>query len=215
MRIANVDYATLLELVLTKKLLLQYTENEEVYNLFAVEDSVSWEASILKGSNEAEDFDTNYKAVCNKPLAYRSEDGLPKVANSKFADVLSFQVIGLTPLTAPSGATSFIKYAVPFAYTLSGTHMIWDNANFGDYVDFEIGVYFDLENEESFMSFNTFGDGFSVFKEGNLLIDVPTVKTLPSYVNFGYGDMQVFIRTKYVNNGANDAKFVVNLIGWR
>lgn len=215
MKSVYVSYSDLISLVSSKKLLLQFSETSDRYALFAVEANISWETAVLKETADAIDFEENYKGSSNKPLEYRSEDGLPKVANSKFADILSFQAIGLDPLTTPTGTVNYIRYAVNFAYTLSGTYFAWENANFGDYTDFEIGVYFDLQDEESFMVFNTFGDGFNVFQTGNLLIDVPTVKTIPPTVNFGYGDMQVYIRVKYVNSGPNDSKFLVNLIGWR
>lgn len=207
------DFKTL---VAAKGLRIQYSSRDNLYDIYASETGTFlWSITLVIGTDDAVDFEDNYKSAANKPLEYRSEDGLLKVANAKFADVLSYHVVGLTPLVIESATTGYIRYAVPFVYTLSGTHVMWEDANWGDSIDFEVGVYFDLEDEESFMSFNSFGDKFNVYKTGNLLIDVPTVRTLPVTVNFGYGAMQVYVRVKYSNVGASASRLLINLIGWR
>jgi len=67
----------------SKQLLIQYEESELYYYLFAVDDPVIYTYRLEKGTNDAVDFEQNYKPYANrrisgevvtyteKPLIYR------------------------------------------------------------------------------------------------------------------------------------------------
>lgn len=202
-------------LVETKQLLLQYSDNSREYDLFAPESSsFLWHTSILKESSDATDFETNFKASANRPLEYRSSDGLVKVASAKFVESLGFYLTGESDqLELSADSTGYIKYHFDDPYTLSGVTAFWQDSNFGDYLDFEVGVYTSAE-ESSFVSLSKFASKFKIMGSDHMTIDVPTVKTVPSTINIGYGDMDTYIRIKAVNVGTSASKVIVNLIGW-
>src|SRR5579863_4941617 len=111
MKIASVDYTTFWSLVSSKGLLPQYVDVGNVYNVFAVEDNISWETTIDKdGGTNQTDFETNRQSTCNQQLEYRSTDGLPKIASAMFSDIKSFWVDGTaTQADISAGTTSYIK----------------------------------------------------------------------------------------------------------
>jgi len=204
-------------LINSKKLLIQYTDNGSRYEIFASESSAFlWHITLSKTTNvdEITDFETNFKSSANKPLEYRSSDGLVKVASAKFVESLGFYLTGeSTQADLAANSTGYIKYHFDDPYTLSGVTACWKDANFGDYLDFEVGVYTSSE-ESSFVSLSKFASKFQIMGTGHILIDVPTVKTVPSTINIGYGDMDVYTRVKAVNVGSSASKVIVNLVGW-
>lgn len=70
------DYKTLIS---SKKLLIQYAEFADRYDLYAVEASAfMWVCSIAKGGgSDATDFENNYKSDANAPLEVKDDDGKP------------------------------------------------------------------------------------------------------------------------------------------
>lgn len=69
------DFKTL---VTNKKLLMQYSDNGATYDVFASEAGVfMWQYTLLKGSADGDDFDTNHKANANKPMEIRSAANRP------------------------------------------------------------------------------------------------------------------------------------------
>jgi hypothetical protein len=216
MKLVQVSYTQLKDLVASKGLFLQYKEAANYYDLFAVEANVSWECNILKDSDESADFESTLKALSNKPLEYRSVDGLQKVASAKFADTLSLYLDGenLTVELA-AGETKYVRKHYADPYTLSGVDSYWTTANWGDYIDFEIGVYTDLESENSFISLNKFANQYKIFGTNKRLFDVPAVKVLPPTVEIAPGVvLDTYIRAKCVNTGASSSKIILNLVGW-
>lgn len=211
------SYAQFKDVVADKLLLAQYVEHSDRYDLFAIEASVSWETTILKESADGEDFEASHKANYNMPLEYRSQDGLPKFASAKFADVLSLYLDGEgMSMELSAGATGYVKkhYAEP--YTLAGVDAAWKDSNWGDYIDFEVGIYTDLQDETSFISLNKFANKYLVFGTGSKSFDVPAVKVLPPTVQIAPGViLDTYIRAKCVNTGASPSKIILNLVGWK
>lgn len=215
MKELDIDYTQFLSLVDSKSLLLQFSDGGDRYSLFAVEGNVSWNCTVLKNSKEATDFETNRKSNSNKPLEYRSSDGLVKVAPSKFSDSASFMTDGVASgMTAVGNATTYVKRHFTVPFKLAGVDVYWYGANWGDYVDFEVGFYTNVNQENTFIQMNQFGTQYKIYQNGNRTFDVQTVATIPVQYN-GY---DVYVRIKYVNAGAaspaNDAKFIVNFLGW-
>jgi len=218
MQIMNIEsWNSFKALVNTKDLLIQYSEDDNYYYIYAPEASTFlWQITLIKDSGtDVTDFETNFKSSANKPLEYRSEDGLVKVASAKFTEKLGFYLTGATEQLELTGAGSgYIKFHFDDPYTLSGVHAQWSNANFGDKMDFIVGVYTDLEDEGTFIPLSQFADDFKVMDSGSILIDVPTVKTVPPTINLGNGDMDVYIRIKVESVGSNTSRYIINLVGW-
>jgi hypothetical protein len=66
-------------LIATKKLLIQYSENQNAYDLFAPEGQMFlWSYSIAKdGGADQTDFETNFKPTANAPLENKADFGRP------------------------------------------------------------------------------------------------------------------------------------------
>jgi hypothetical protein len=71
------DWATFKAVCITKKqLLLQYTEDSRVYDIYAPDTNILlWNITLNKGSSEALDFEQNYKDSANQPLPYTETAG--------------------------------------------------------------------------------------------------------------------------------------------
>jgi len=204
--------------VITKKKLgLQYTENNLNYFIFAGEAGIFfWEITLEKTSEDALDFETNYKTDANSPLEFRSEEGLIKFASAKFVDTLSFFPTGAADQLELSTATlGFIKYHFETLYTLAGVHAFWENASFGDFISLSVGVYTTPNDENSFIEIAQFADQYKILGTHSIQFDVPTVKTVPPTVNLGFGDLDVYIRVVVGHTTNTTAKYIVNLIGWK
>jgi len=214
MKNAYVDYATFWSLVTSKTLLAQYVDATDTYLIFAIEDSISWEVNVLKGTDDAIDFETNHKSSCNQPLEYRSVDGLPKYASAMFVDNLSYWVDGSNGnLTISANSTGYLKthFSVPFK--LNGVDIHWENANFGDSINFEIGIYSgnDPSNESSFVALGQFANQYKIMGTDTKMFQVDTVKTIPA----SYNNLDIYIRTTYFNIGNNSVNICVNLLGYK
>jgi hypothetical protein len=73
MKMIFLDYTMLKSIVSSKGLLLQYKDAGSRYELFAIEDNISWEALVSKdGGSDQTDFETNYKSTANQPLGKRN-----------------------------------------------------------------------------------------------------------------------------------------------
>jgi hypothetical protein len=217
MKIVNVDYDQFKSLVSSKDLRLQFVDHGTSYEFFAIESNVCWQTSIDKdGGIDQVDFETNYKETANAPLEYRSIDGLPKMANARFVDNLSFYVDGSQgTLNAIANQTTYTKYNFSYNYTLAGLDVYWYDSNWGDYLDCEVGFYLDPENETTFQVISTFSNQYKVYLTGNRTFDVTTVKTIPPTITISGNTFDIIIRISYVNVGPNNAKAILNLIGWK
>ena len=202
-------------LVSTKALLMQYMERADTYEIFAPEaQTFLWNISLLKGSSDVIDFETNYKSDCNKPLEFRSVDGLPKYASAMFTDALSYWVDGTNGLlNVPSGQTGYLRTHFSDPFKLNGVDIHWEGANFGDYLNFEVGAYNnnDTSSESNFILFSQFANQYRVLGMDTKMFQVDTVKTVPST----YNGLDIYIRTTYVNSGGSAVNLCVNLLGYK
>jgi hypothetical protein len=221
-------YEAFKSLAIAKSLLWQYNEFSDHYDLFALDDKVHYNTTIYKsnttvvGINPATeatrvlDFETNYKSIANAPLSYRSVDGLVKVADARFVDNLSFYVDGSQgSLLAPAGQTSYVRYNFSYDYTLAGMDLYWYGANWGDYMECEVGFYLNPSDESTFQTISVFSNQYKIYQTGSRLFDVSTVKTIPPSVVINGVTFLIVVRISYMNAGPNDAKAILNLIGWK
>lgn len=215
MKNASVDYSTFWSLVSSKGLIPQYINAGDTYLIFAIENNISWEVNILKdGSINQIDFETNHQSFCNLPLEFRSTDGLLKIASSMFTDDLSYWVDGSNGvLNVNAGSTGYIRTNFAVAFKLNGVDMHWTNANIGDYINFEVGVYNnnDTSTEVNFIQLSQFANQYRVNNEASKTFTVDTVKTIPPT----YNGLTIYIRTTYVNTGINNSTLLVNILGYR
>jgi len=66
-------------LVSSKKLLIQYTDTGTNYEVFAPEaGEFLWQTALVKGSDDATDFETNFKSTANAPLEIKADYGRPE-----------------------------------------------------------------------------------------------------------------------------------------
>lgn len=214
MKEVSIDYKQFCSLVDSKSLLLQYSEDSDRYNLFAVEENVSWECTVLKNTIEASDFLTNKRSTANLPLEYRSVDGLKKIASAMFVDNLGYWVDGSNGiLTIASGKTGYVITNFSTNFSLNGIDVHWSGANFGDYINFDVGVYNNniTSSQSNFIQIAQFANQYRILGDGTKTFNVDTVKTVPST----YNDLTVYIRTTYVNVGGNSVNLCVNLLGYK
>jgi len=51
-----------------KKLLVQFTEEDSTYKIFAIDGPVVWSVTVMVGTPEGEEFKKKYMKDSNKPL---------------------------------------------------------------------------------------------------------------------------------------------------
>lgn len=134
------DYKTLLS---RKMLLIQYSETTSEYNLFAPEaHEFLWQISLLKESDDAIDFETNYKANANQPLEIKEKAGKP---------------VRISPSAQPAGTSEAWKgFSLDFAnddtekthyvtfnntVSLRGGYMLADNVLDGDIMNVTVEAF--------------------------------------------------------------------------
>lgn len=202
-------------LVTAKGLLIQYTQVDNYYSIYAPESPFLWHISLIQdGGSDQIDFETNYKSTANAPLEYRSVDGLPKYASAMFVDNLSYWVDGTNGnLSISAGQSGYLRtnFSVPFK--LNGVDIHWENANFGDCINFEIGMYNnnDTSSENNFISLSQFANQYRIMGTDTKMFQVDTVKTIPPT----YNNSNIYIRTTYINVGSNAVNICVNLLGYK
>jgi hypothetical protein len=166
------------------------------------------------GGSDQIDFETNFKNAGNQPLEFRSVDGLPMVASAMFTDSLTFWVDGSNGyLQIPAGQTAYsvTNFSVP--YKLNGVDIQWANANAGDYVNFDVGVYSgdDPTNQSTFIQMAQFANQYRLYSNAEKSFILNTVSAIPPT----YNGLTVYIRTTYVNTGSNNAMLFINLLGYK
>jgi hypothetical protein len=78
MRFATVSWTTLKALLASKQLSVQYVDDGNAYEVFAIEQNISWEAGVQKdGLTDCIDFETNYLPTANQPLEIKAAAGRP------------------------------------------------------------------------------------------------------------------------------------------
>jgi hypothetical protein len=187
---------------------LSYTTT--IYKANAVVDGINSTTEATRVS----DFETNYKSIANQPLEYHSVDGLPKYASAMFTDNLSYWVDGSNGiLSIPAGQTGYLKTNFSFPFKLQGIDFHWDGSNFGDYINFEAGVYNnnDASSEVNFIQLSQYANKYRVIGSDTKSFIVDTVKTVPPT----YNGLNIYLRTTYVNVGSTSVNLCVNLIGYR
>lgn len=131
-------------------------------------------------------------------------------SNPTTIPTLAYYVDGSSGLaTIAAGQTGYAKTHFTFPYNLNGVNVSWFNANIGDYINFEVGVYTDPANEATFIPLAKFGNKFRVGGTSSETFNPNIAYALPPT----YNGLDVYVRTTYVNTGSADASILVNLLG--
>ena len=71
MKPIQVNYTNFLSLVSSKGLKIQFEDNGDTYLVFAMENGISWDTILIKGSTDSNDFETNHKPTANQIIETR------------------------------------------------------------------------------------------------------------------------------------------------
>jgi len=140
MKLAPVTYTTFWSLVSSKSLLPQYIETADTYYLFAIEDSISWEVTVLMdgGANQT-DFEENHKASCNQPLEIKAAAGRPMRVSASPQPLNTVQHWQGYQLTLPAGQMSaYVDISFPNLVYLHGGYIISSDTDLNDYIQADV-----------------------------------------------------------------------------
>lgn len=129
-------------LIASKKLLIQYTEDEGGYDLFGPEGTVLlWHIRILKNSDDATDFENNHQETANQPLYVRSSASRPmRVSPSPQPDGTTEKWKGYLIDCGASDETKYIDVAFDHTIYLRGGTMYSQDVVSGDKFKAEVQV---------------------------------------------------------------------------
>jgi hypothetical protein len=116
-------------------------------------------------------------------------------------------------LNIPSGQTGYLKTSFSVPFKLNSVDIHWESANFGNYINFEIGVYSnnDISSESNFITLSQFVNQYHVLGDSTKTFIINTVKNIPPT----YNGLNVYVRTTYVNSGGTAVNLCVNLLGYK
>jgi hypothetical protein len=209
------SWNTFKNFISSRNLSIQWLDLGDNYWLKGFDGPFELEYMMPKGGgSEQTDFENNFKNTGNQPLEFRSVDGLPMMASAMFTDSLNFWVDGSNgylQILAGQTAYSVTNFSVP--YKLNGVDIQWANANAGDFVNFDVGVYSgsDPTNQSTFIQIAQFANQYRLYGSAEKSFILNTVSTVPST----YNGLNVYIRTTYVNTGTNNAMLFINLLGYK
>ena len=161
----DLEYNYFKNVVLDKMLLWQYTETDNVYNIFAVDSNIKYNTIIDKNKDldNKNDFEANYMADINRPLILSGT-----AYQSKFKGYI---------VEVPENALSaYIDVGFDDDIYLSKVFPVPVNAEFGDYVGMDILL---KENDYKIKSYAEtlylYGTNPRVWIEGSGAGKVPNV----------------------------------------
>lgn len=141
MRIMEISsWSDFKNLVNGKMLLMQYVEAGNNYEISAPESSsFLWHTSLLKGSSDAADFETNFKATANQPLENKAAAGRPeRVAASPQPNNTMEKWKGFHLEMAAEDTTATIDISFDHDVYLKGGNVYSDDCDCEDYVSASI-----------------------------------------------------------------------------
>jgi hypothetical protein len=151
MKTINLNYLSFLTMANAKGLQIQYAESTDRYDLFVLEPNLSWETCILKDSEEAQDFEINYKSLANQPITPKSSDGLPKILSAVAIDNVSMYISG--KYIEISGEINYIDSDFQDTIYLQGLNVFVKNADWGDTITVQVGYIHPINGWVSLKAF--------------------------------------------------------------
>lgn len=128
-----VEWSDIKSLATSKYLPIQYVLIGNYYHIWLSEDSTHYRCRILKEvtpSTDQADFENNYKASANAPVAGRT---VVQIANKSVYVTAKKESI--------TGATDLVEMNWSEIVYLQGMVVMVKDADWGDYVDVEVGYY--------------------------------------------------------------------------
>lgn len=184
------------DLAVSKKLLMQYSETTDIYDVFLCEAGVFlWNFSLLKGSADAQDFETNHKPSANASL-------ISIVQTTPFAaNQVVFKGEGVFD-TVPAGTEKNIDFKITYNALLNGGILQTKGEEMGDYFSAHVVDKDNILGYGAGAVLNTW-----IVKWYALIEDVHMDLTTPQAGNI---PANLYLRIKYKSTGATDVKVLVN-----
>ena len=192
MKQAPVDYTTFWSLVSSKSLLPQYVATVDTYYIFAVENNISWEVTVLKdGGVNQQDFETNHKAACNQPLEIKAATGRPSRVSMSPQPAGTVEHWKGFQITVPTGQTSgYVDISFPIEVYLRGGYIVSHDVDLDDWVSVDIlvaandAVYLPGLIDHAYL----ISDSMIDFKSDESMVFPPSLK-LRVTLNIGSADL--------------------------
>lgn len=120
--------------IATKNILMQYSERNDRYDIYASDGPFIWSYSIIKeipASAEQTDFETNFKTKANQKVGNETQPfAIPSYRTKRMAIA--------APVLCPKNSTTEILYKLTQEFFTKGGCLIVENPQFGDYVFAEV-----------------------------------------------------------------------------
>ncbi|MGH7975011.1 MAG: hypothetical protein ACREBR_05770 [bacterium] len=136
------SYSAFKSLVTAKALLPQYNDTGNNYELFAIEQNISWQYTIVKdGGADQTDFETNYQSTCNKPLEIKAGVGRPVRVSASPQPAGTVEHWKGWQITVPAGQTSaYVDISFSSTVYLHGGYIVSSEVDYDDYVTADVLV---------------------------------------------------------------------------
>lgn len=141
MKLASVDYTTFWTLISSKNLAPQYTNQVDHYNIFAIEDTISWETNVSIGVGDPNqtDFETNHLSSCNQPLEIKAAVGRPLRVSASPQPIGTVEHWQGYQLVLPAGQLSaYLDITFANQVYLHGGYIISADVDFDDYLQADV-----------------------------------------------------------------------------
>jgi hypothetical protein len=177
----------------SKHLLIQYLENDDSYDIYAPESNIiMWQTTITKGTDDAVDFETNYKSKANLPLESRSYDNIQRIAATLYQVEDSFYIKGDKINIAPL-STGKIEFQFPYDIKMIGIVTQWKNSDVGDFIECSVGFY----SGEDWIELSKYGETLYVVNSNSMDISTNDYAVIPA---------GLIVRIEYTNVSETNAK---------
>lgn len=141
MYVKNVDWTVFKSFVDSKKIFVQCLENNQIYELIAIDGSFVLNCTLdrLNANADTTEFESTYKANCNKSIVARDASGRQISTSSAFSDTSGFRFRGSSfKENCLTGVTTPIDYLIEQERYINGGFLIVDNIGLDDKISFQV-----------------------------------------------------------------------------
>lgn len=136
-----ISWTAFKSLVSSKGLLIQYTENTNTYDLYAIESNAfMWYYSLLMDSGSDQiDFETNFKSTANAPLEIKAASGRPLRVSASPQPMNTVEHWQGYQITVPVGQSSgYVDVSFANSVYVHGGYIVSPDVDFSDYVGVDV-----------------------------------------------------------------------------
>jgi len=182
---------------------LRYIEFETEYLIWVEESGATISIRLKKGTNEASDFETNYK---NNVIPIRTKDGREIITTTTHHIGKGLNWIGLPIYEIPAGTTQYFYYRQESIIELQGGRYIAVNGNHNDRGEFAVVIKGSAPEQDTILK--KFID-LDIYP--NKLEEFTSDQT--TTINFNLNP-NLNIRIKYISTGTENVILKVRLLIW-